>query len=114
MKKNIFKILHWLTDEVVDFFQNLARDVKSLRSLLNWIYCLTYIWLVWYCVTHYKESANTAIMTTGTIVSAIFAGYVFTKSYEKVKGMTLENENAKISNSAEATKPNPNEDGADA
>ena len=85
MIKNILRFLSWLGDETIEFFQNLARDVRSLRSLLCWVYCFLYIWVAWYALTHYPSSANTVVMTTGGIVSAIFTGYVFTKSYEKVK-----------------------------
>ena len=106
MKRNLFKLIAWLGDETIDFFQNLARDIRSLRSLLCWVYCFLYMWVVWYCLTHYPESANTVVMTTGGIVSAVFGGYVFSKSYEK--GKTIEQEIRKDN------KPDPNEDGAGA
>ena len=111
MKQNIFKFLHWLADEVIEFFQNLSRDLRSIRSLFNYVYLILYVWLVWYGATHYKESINTAIMSTATLVGAIFSGYVFSRSYEKISVMKMENTNA---NSPESLKVDPNEDGADA
>lgn len=85
MKKLISRFLNWLGNEVMEFFQNLARDIRSLKSLLCWVYCFLYIWVAWYALTHYPASANTVVMTTGGIVSAVFTGYVFAKSYEKGK-----------------------------
>lgn len=103
MKKNFFKFLKWLVDEVMDFFQNMVRDIRSLRSLFNWIYLMLYVWLVWYGATRYKECIPTAINATAAIVSAIFAGYVWSKS--KDKELEIKNEIAK-------PKENPEEDGA--
>ena len=105
MKINLAKAFDKLVDEVVDFLQNLARDVRSLRSLLCWVYCFLYIWVVVYGVTHYKECINTAIISTSTLVGAIFTGYVFSKSYEKV---SLKEQDGT------ANKPDPNENGASA
>lgn len=85
MKKIMDKILGWLKKEVSDFFNNFSRDVKSLRSVLNWIYCLFYLWVVVYCITHNPSSMDTAIATTGGVVSIIFTSYVASKSYEKVR-----------------------------
>lgn len=83
IKKNFAKIVNWLHLNVVDFFENIARDVKSLRASFNYIYLCLYVWLIWYCVTHYRESASTAITATAAIVSAIFSGYVLSKTFEK-------------------------------
>lgn len=81
----IGKIIAWLEQEITDYAKHLARDSRSLRVILNWVYCLFYLWLVWYGVTNYKECINTAIISTSTLVGAIFTGYVFSKSYEKGK-----------------------------
>lgn len=109
MKKKItswfFGALKWLVSEVIDLFENLTRDLKSLRSLFNWIYLCLYVWLVWYGATRYKESIPTAITATAAIVSAIFAGYVWSKSKDK----ELEK---KSETPPKTTKVNAEEDGA--
>ena len=78
-------IIQWFEAQIKDYAEHMARDSRSLRVVLNWVYCLFYLWLVWYGVTHYKECINTAIVSTSTLVGAIFTGYVFSKSYEKGK-----------------------------
>ena len=75
----------WLEKQIVSSAEHIAEDSRSLRVLLNWVYCIFYLWLVWYGVTHYKDCITTAIISTSTLVGAIFTGYVFTKSYEKVR-----------------------------
>ena len=101
IRKNFKKIIDWLLKNVIDFFENLARDVKSLRASFNHIYLLLYIWLIWYSVTHYRESASTAITATAAIVSAIFGGYVFSKSYEKVNIGSKKNDDKPTTNDGE-------------
>lgn len=68
-----------------DFAQNLARDIKSLRALWNWLYLALYAWICVWAVLHHPESVNTAITVTGSVVSVIFTGYVLTKTYEKTR-----------------------------
>ena len=69
----------------MDFAKNLARDIKSLRALWNWIYMSLYLWICVYAVLYHPETIPTAITVTGGVVSVIFTGYVCTKTYEKVK-----------------------------
>lgn len=85
MKSIINKIFEWLKKELVEFFSNFSKDIRSLRSILNWIYCFFYLWLVHYCVKNSPASMDTAIITTGSVVSIIFTSYVFSKSYEKTR-----------------------------
>lgn len=68
-----------------DFAQNLARDLKSLRALWNWLYMALYVWICIYAVLYHPETIPTAITVTGGVVSVIFTGYVCTKAYERVK-----------------------------
>ena len=86
--------------------QNFSRDIKSLRSLFNWIYLILYVWLVWYSVTRYKESIPTALTCTASIVSVIFSGYVFSKTYEK------KNKDLTYAENTGNTQPPKNETGA--
>ena len=68
-----------------DFAQNLARDFKSLRTLWNWIYMALYVWISVYAVRTYPDAISTVVTVTGGVVSVIFTGYVFTKTYEKTR-----------------------------
>jgi hypothetical protein len=68
-----------------DFAQNLARDIKSLRALWNWLYLGLYAWICIWAVLHHPETISTAITVTGGVVSVIFTGYVTTKAYEKTR-----------------------------
>jgi hypothetical protein len=68
-----------------DFAQNVARDIKSLRALWNWLYLALYAWICVWAVLHYPETISTAITVTGGVVSVIFTGYVTTKTYEKTR-----------------------------
>jgi uncharacterized membrane protein (DUF485 family) len=68
-----------------DFAQNLIRDLKSLRTLWNILYLSLYVFLCVWTALYHPEHLSTAITVTGGIVSVVFAGYVLTKTYEKVK-----------------------------
>jgi len=81
MKTRIFS---WLLNHLDKFSNRLVRELAESRSMLNWVYCTCYLALVWYCVITNPSSMNTAIVTTGTLVGAIFTSYVFGQSYEKV------------------------------
>ena len=48
-------------------------------------YSIFYFWLVAYCVKHNPDSMNTAITCTAGLVGTIAAGYMATKTYEKIK-----------------------------
>src|SRR3972149_5357638 len=67
-----------------DWTQNTLRDMKSIRILTKVAYTIFYFWLVAYCVKHNPNSMNTAITITGGILGTIIAGYMATKTYEKV------------------------------
>ncbi|MBI4369220.1 MAG: hypothetical protein HY547_03210 [Elusimicrobia bacterium] len=68
-----------------DWTQNVCRDVKSLRVMAKVAYSIFYFWLVVYCVKHNPDSMNTAITCTAGLVGTIAAGYMATKTYEKIK-----------------------------
>jgi len=68
-----------------DFAQNLMRDLKSLRTTWNYVYLALYVFLCVWTALYHPEHLSTAITVTGGIVSVVFAGYVLTKTYEKVK-----------------------------
>lgn len=68
-----------------DFAKNVARDLKSLRALWNWIYMALYVWIcVWTTLKH-PDAIPTVITVTGGVVSVIFTGYVCSKTYERVR-----------------------------
>ncbi len=68
-----------------DLAQNLIRDLKSLRSLWNWIFMALYVWVCVWSVLFYPDVIPTVITVTGGVVSVIFSGYVLSRAYEKVK-----------------------------
>ena len=78
------KMNKWIVRQIGDWFDNFARDLRSLRALWNYLYLCLYMFLcVWAALYYGKESLNTAIVTTGGLVSAIFTGYVWSKTKEK-------------------------------
>ena len=78
------KFLTWASRESGEFAANLSRDLRSLRSLFNILYLALYMFLcVWAALYYAKECLNTAIVTTGGLVSAIFTGYVWSKTKER-------------------------------
>ncbi|OGS32989.1 MAG: hypothetical protein A2218_10405 [Elusimicrobia bacterium RIFOXYA2_FULL_53_38] len=68
-----------------DFAQNLIRDLKSLRTLWNWLYMALYAWICVWTALYHPDAIATVVTVTGGVVSVIFTGYVLTKTYEKVK-----------------------------
>ncbi|OGS08245.1 MAG: hypothetical protein A2270_10465 [Elusimicrobia bacterium RIFOXYA12_FULL_51_18] len=68
-----------------DLAQNLMRDIKSLRTLWNWLYMALYAWICVWTVLYHPDAIPTVVTVTGGVVSVIFTGYVLTKTYEKVK-----------------------------
>ena len=85
--EQVSAILSWFHDEIHRFANNLMKDLRSLRALFNYVYLLLYVFLcVWGALYYAKDSLNTAIVTTGSIVSAIFAAYVWSTTKEKEIG----------------------------
>jgi hypothetical protein len=70
-----------------DMVQTWYAHFQSMRVLWNWVYMALYVWISVFAVLHYPASINTVVMTTGGIVSAIFTGYVASKTYERCKGV---------------------------
>lgn len=87
MKANLVQSIFCFGARLVksDFAQNLARDIKSLRALWNWLYLALYAWICVWAVLYHPETISTAITVTGGVVSVIFTGYVLTKTYEKTR-----------------------------
>lgn len=74
----------WLTRHAKDWAENMARDIKSFRVIWNTIYLALFAFLcIWAALYYPNTSLNTAIFTTGGIVSAIFTGYVWSTTKEK-------------------------------
>lgn len=89
MKSNAIKLASYIGVRVHHMFDRFTKDLTEHRVLLNWLYAVAYLALVFFCAVTNKSSQNTAIVTTGSIVSAIFATYVLGSSYEKVAKMRL-------------------------
>lgn len=69
-----------------DFVRNFIRDLKSLRALWNYVYLALFCFLCVWSALYHPEHLGTAIMTTGTVVSVIFSGYIFSRSWESKYG----------------------------
>lgn len=73
----------------------LARIVSDLtdhRRVWNYIFMLLYVFVVIYLViSHPTDCGNTAIVTTGGVVTGIFTNVVWNKAYEK-KNKEIPNE----------------------
>jgi hypothetical protein len=74
-----------------DFIQNLIRDLKSLRAVWNYFYLGLYAFLCIWTALRHPEHLSMAITVTGGIVSVVFTGYVFSKTYEKKNGLNGNN-----------------------
>jgi hypothetical protein len=82
------QLVGWGHREVRESANNLMRDFRSLRSLFNFLYLLLYMFLcVWAALYYAKECLNTAIMSTASIVMAIFTAYVWSSSKDKELGL---------------------------
>lgn len=80
-------LIVWCHKEFRESAENFMRDFRSLRALWNWIYLALYIFLCIWAALFYPQALATAIVTTGTIVGAIFTVYVASRTYEKVVKM---------------------------
>jgi hypothetical protein len=76
----LFRYLKSKSDQILD---GVTEELSQNRAILNWVYCASYLAMAWYSILNYPESVDVCIMTTGTLVGAIFASYVFGASYEK-------------------------------
>lgn len=81
----LFKdLIQWCHEEIRESASNLMRDLRSLRALWNWLIFALYTWACVWGVLYYPEIAiKTVIVTTGTLVGAIFTNYVWASYMEK-------------------------------
>jgi len=78
------KAVLWFHKEFQESAENLMRDMRSMRALWNYLFLALYTWVVvWLVLKAPTTSGNTAIITTGGIVTAIFTNYVWSKVSEK-------------------------------
>lgn len=89
MREQICRLTKYMGGRVHHMFDSFTRDLSEHRVLLNWVYAFAYLALVFFCVQDNHASQNTAIVTTGGIVSAIFTSYILGSSYEKVTKMKV-------------------------
>lgn len=80
-------VVAWCHREFRESAENAMRDFRSLRALWNWIYLTLYVFLCVWTAFYYPAALSTAIVTTGTLVGAIFTVYVASRTYEKVVKM---------------------------
>lgn len=74
----------WCARESQDYIQNLVRDLKSLKSLWNYLILALYTWVCCYLVLFHAETCGTAVVyTTGGLVGTIFTGYILASNAEK-------------------------------
>lgn len=59
------------------------RNISA--AITYYVYLALYVFLCVWTALYHPEHLSTAITVTGGIVSVVFAGYVLTKTYEKVK-----------------------------
>jgi hypothetical protein len=70
--------------------QNILRDLKSMKSLWNYLFMILFVWVVvWLVVKHAETCGNTAIVTVGSVVTAIFTNYVWSGHMDKRLSMTV-------------------------
>lgn len=75
--------------ETADIAANVSRDFKSMRALWNWLFLVLYGWVVIYLTRHQGAiCGNTIVVTTGSIVTAIFTNYVWSSYMEKKNRLT--------------------------
>lgn len=83
-KERIAKIRGWCLFQTNDFFTNLMRDLKSLKSLWNYLILMLFTWVVVYLtINHAETCGNTIVMTVGGLVGTIFTGYIWAANAEK-------------------------------
>ena len=67
----------------LDLVANFVRDLKSLRAAWNWIVGVLFVWVVWYSLTHYPDSATTVVTVVGGIFTAMMTNYTWSSYLEK-------------------------------
>lgn len=87
MAKNCFNYMLGKADRA---FDGITRELSDNRVILNWMYCLAYLALIFFCAHDNKESQSAAIYATAGIVGTIFSAWVIGTSYEKVQFMRVE------------------------
>jgi len=70
------KMIRWLGTNISWFFDKLTKDLNKHRTILCWVYSISYLVLVRYCVLTNPSTMNTAIMTTGGVCGTIFSAWV--------------------------------------
>lgn len=76
MKIMTMRFLHYMWGKVQHAFDGLTKELSDHRVILNWLYALAYLALIFFCVTTNKESMTAAIYSTAGIVGTIFSAWV--------------------------------------
>ena len=85
--------------------QKAIEDLSSLRAMWNWIILALFCWCTVYMTLTNQHVHGVLITVLGGVITAIFTNYVFSTTYERVKGISKKNERAN-------DKPEPSETGA--
>lgn len=81
------KLIGHLAANVNHVFDGLTKELSENRALLNWVYAIAYLALIFYCAVTNKDAQTAAIYATAGIIGTIFASWVIGASYEKVQQM---------------------------
>ena len=96
--------ISWVHCEFRESAENFMRDLRSMSALWNWLFMILYAGIIIYLVRfHGTTCGNTAIMTTGGIVTAIFTNYIWGEFMKKKHGLYA---NYDIHNRGTNGKPN--------
>lgn len=90
MKQLSLRWIHYMGGKADKAIDALTKELADNRAILNWMYCLAYLALIFFCVHDNKESQNAAIYATAGIVGTIFSAWVIGTSYEKVQTMRID------------------------
>ncbi|MEM3509554.1 MAG: hypothetical protein QXY18_01055 [Nitrososphaerota archaeon] len=59
------------------------NDLKSIRISMIWLYSISYLIISFYCIFKYESAATTVITSNAALVSIIFSGYIFSKTFKR-------------------------------
>jgi ABC-type proline/glycine betaine transport system permease subunit len=83
----IKRIMKWFAREFADWANNFARDLKSIRSLWNWLLLSLFFYVIIHLTRHNAAiCGNTIVVTLGTLVSYVFTAYVWSSHQDKKLG----------------------------
>ena len=67
--------------------QHFLADLSSMRAIWNWIVLVLFVWAAIYMILTNPMVHGTVITVLGGVAAAIFTNYVFSTTWERVKGI---------------------------